>query len=255
MTRNSVSEIIFVEQFVTAHWHPSTRTHYESLGYVFSRNRAEFQVRPHELSVGSHVRVRVRCPLCSNERDAPFKSVFASGNSICKRCTDVRDLTGEQFGRLTVIRPTDRRSGKNLVWECQCVCGNTVYANSGLLSRDGMHCCNRGVCNARWNEGLSREQRFFHRGKPHYREWRTSVFERDGYACQACGDNKGGNLIAHHLDSWDQHIESRFDIANGGTLCDLCHKEFHDAYGYGGNTRAQYQEFIHFRTKNSVIGD
>lgn len=240
----TTSEILFVDEFVLVKWHPKIRAHYEALGYVYTGHLSDFLVRPSELSTGSHIRVRVRCPKCEDVRSVPFKDVCRSGNSICKWCIDVKDIVGQKFGSLTAIRPTDRRSGKNLVWLCRCDCGNEVYASSGLLGRPGKHCCNRGACNSRWNDNLSREQRIFHRGRSSYTEWRGAVFERDGFACQACGDDRGGNLEAHHLDSWDNHRNGRFDVSNGATLCKLCHKSFHDAYGYGNNTRDQYEQWI-----------
>lgn len=47
-----------------------------------------------------------------------------------------RDLTNRRFGRLTAVSPTDERIRKNVVWICQCDCGNqtrvpTSYLNSG----------------------------------------------------------------------------------------------------------------------------
>ncbi len=38
------------------------------------------------------------------------------------------DLTGEIFGRLLAIQPTDRRVDKKIVWEFLCDCGKTHYA-------------------------------------------------------------------------------------------------------------------------------
>lgn len=35
-----------------------------------------------------------------------------------------KDLTGQRFGRLIVLRPTEERKRKNIVYECQCDCGN-----------------------------------------------------------------------------------------------------------------------------------
>lgn len=38
------------------------------------------------------------------------------------------DITGQQFGELTVIKLSDIRGKNNtLLWECKCSCGNTVY--------------------------------------------------------------------------------------------------------------------------------
>jgi len=59
-----------------------------------------------------------------------------------------------------------------------------------------------------------------------YCYWRKSVFERDNYACQSCGE-KGVELNAHHIKKWSDYIELRTDVKNGITLCKKCHKELH----------------------------
>lgn len=56
-----------------------------------------------------------------------------------------------------------------------------------------------------------------------YKNWRRLVFERDGYTCVFCGDNKGGNLEADHIKPFALFAELRFDINNGRTLCHNCH--------------------------------
>jgi AP2 domain. len=38
----------------------------------------------------------------------------------------ISDLTGQVFGQLTALRPTDRRSNRSVIWECRCSCGNVV---------------------------------------------------------------------------------------------------------------------------------
>lgn len=57
--------------------------------------------------------------------------------------------------------------------------------------------------------------------------WRRRIFERDRYKCQKCGDDKGGNLRAHHIKTWANFPELRYELTNGITLCDSCHKWVH----------------------------
>ena len=79
--------------------------------------------------------------------------------------------------------------------------------------------------------------------------WRKAVFERDGYTCQKCGDNKGGNLQAHHIENFSTNTTMRFNVENGITLCQKCHdpvwkNSFHFVYGTHNNTREQVEEFL-----------
>jgi 5-methylcytosine-specific restriction endonuclease McrA len=60
-----------------------------------------------------------------------------------------------------------------------------------------------------------------------YREWRAAVFARDGYKCQDCGDSRGGNLRAHHIQPFAKYPEGRFNVTNGITLCHHCHELRH----------------------------
>lgn len=77
-----------------------------------------------------------------------------------------------------------------------------------------------------------------------YNEWRNAVYVRDNYICQCCGNNKGGNLNAHHLNGYAWCKDERLDVNNGITLCEECHKLFHSLYGRGNNTLEQFIEFI-----------
>ena len=76
-----------------------------------------------------------------------------------------------------------------------------------------------------------------------YAHWRIEVYRRDNYACQCCGDAKGGNLNAHHLDGYSWCNERRADVSNGVTLCDSCHKDFHYLYGNFDNREDQFKLF------------
>ena len=61
---------------------------------------------------------------------------------------------------------------------------------------------------------------------PEVKTWRLSVFARDNFTCVIC-NKVGGKLNAHHILSWENYPNRRFDINNGITMCYSCHKEFH----------------------------
>lgn len=84
-----------------------------------------------------------------------------------------------------------------------------------------------------------------------YRKWRTLVYERDNYTCQFCGV-RGGVLNADHIIPFAQIVEREgwvllYDINNGRTLCEDCHKT---TPTYGGRRKAWDEEFATVSNKN-----
>ena len=52
-----------------------------------------------------------------------------------------KDLTGQKFGKLTVIKPVGKNQKGNYLWECECACGNTsIVRSSNLLTGDTKSC-------------------------------------------------------------------------------------------------------------------
>ena len=82
----------------------------------------------------------------------------------------------------------------------------------------------RGTRHHNWKGGVTSEHSIA-RKSLHYRTWRDAVYRRDGWRCIICGDRH--NLVAHHIKSFSEHRELRFDIANGQTLCRSCHANHH----------------------------
>jgi len=75
-----------------------------------------------------------------------------------------------------------------------------------------------------WKGGVVKRSK--HVDNADYRNWRFSVFERDGFECKRCGC-VGGKLNAHHILKWSKYTTKRYDIDNGITLCESCHKQLH----------------------------
>lgn len=52
------------------------------------------------------------------------------------------NLTGQSFGRLTVIeKATKRCNGQSAMWICKCDCGNTIVVRSGDLRNGKTKSC------------------------------------------------------------------------------------------------------------------
>lgn len=53
-----------------------------------------------------------------------------------------KDLTGQRFGKLIALYPTDKRINNNyIVWRCKCDCGNEIEVASTYLLRGNTRSC------------------------------------------------------------------------------------------------------------------
>lgn len=86
-----------------------------------------------------------------------------------------------------------------------------------------------GANNPAWKGGTTPERQRLYKTY----EWRqlvAKVFERDGYACQRCGDKRnarGNRFHAHHIELWSDAPDRRTDPDNLVTLCRACHQWVH----------------------------
>lgn len=76
-----------------------------------------------------------------------------------------------------------------------------------------------------WKGGVTSVNKAI-RNSPDYRHWREMVFRRDCYTCQFCHKH-GIKLHAHHIKSFAEYPEFRFEVNNGVTLCESCHYKEH----------------------------
>lgn len=112
-----------------------------------------------------------------------------------------------------------------------------------------------GENNNKWNGGVTSDNEKIRKSLD-YINWRNSIFERDNYTCQCCGDDVGGNLQAHHIVNFSEFEDLRFDITNGICLCVNCHNpsiygSFHHTYGTFNNNAKQLDEYIKLKQLES----
>lgn len=163
---------------------------------------------------------------CGQKCRLEWIKVFTSGNTIPRK-----EFTCDNCGGL-FERLESQVNGKHHIY-CSRACqykGNSKH-HSG---EDSFH----------WNHNKPLEERITERKYEAYYEWRKKVYERDAYKCVKCGDDKGGNLHAHHIYNYAEHLELRTVLSNGITFCESCHSEFHLTYGFINNNRRQLDEFL-----------
>ncbi len=100
----------------------------------------------------------------------------------------------------------------------------------------------RGEKSHFWIDGRTPENKRVRRSVE-MKLWREAVFTRDNFICQKCKIS-GRHLHPHHIFNFSSHIDRRFDISNGITLCKECHERFHKIYGRFNNTLEQLEEFL-----------
>lgn len=86
-----------------------------------------------------------------------------------------------------------------------------------------------GKNNPAWKGGTTPERQRLYKSY----EWRKlvqSIFERDGFACQRCGDRRnspGNRFHGHHITPWSLAQNLRTNPDNLVTLCKSCHLWVH----------------------------
>lgn len=133
---------------------------------------------------------------------------------------------------------------KSKIVKCS-FCDKEVYKTPGSIKKFKRSFCSvkcsrsfyKGENSPAWRGGVTSERKK-QRDSKQYKEWRTLVFERDDYTCQSCkarnGKGKAVYLHAHHIKSFHNFPELRFELNNGVTLCIECHKETDN---YGGKAK------------------
>jgi hypothetical protein len=192
---------------------------------------------------------------CGNKDSKSLRAIFTG--SRCNDCLERRQWTFEEvkefyFNNQCELLENEYINNKQVL-KFICNCGNQSQKPFYAF----INCPKCGECGSKkptgenhpnWNPNLTEEERENKRKFYGYVQWRDEVYKRDNYTCQVCGDSRGGNLNAHHKDSYDWCVDRRLDIDNGVTLCEDCHLDFHMENGYGDNTEEQFIQWFNINT-------
>lgn len=150
----------------------------------------------------------------------------------CNRCSEETSEMDRMF--------KNTEKDYHLCWDCG-------YIEGRIGEKEFIRGC--GICLSGFKAVVKDGKAVIYRGKqapwemtnrdyrrtPKYRQWRIQVLKRDSHTCQHCGSlNK---LQAHHIKTFSTHESLRYEVSNGLTLCEKCHRTEHKKIKQGCDTR------------------
>jgi len=195
-------------------------------------------------SCGNIVKTRIQ-----QLRDGRTRSCRCITRDIADKKNE-KEYVGKRFGKLIItgIAKADSAGRARVYADCDCGTSGYEVALEHLKREKKTVSCGcyqkemtSGENHWKYNPELTDEERYAHRDTYEDKRWRKEVYIRDNYECVICGSNKG--LNAHHLASYRDNPDVRYEISNGVTLCETHHRLFHQKYNFGNNTSDQFNKF------------
>jgi 5-methylcytosine-specific restriction endonuclease McrA len=163
-------------------------------------------------------------------KSSAFKNVIKH----CKECgtllqlNNSRDVERKNYcGHSCRGKVNGRNSNMNLLW----IKNNTPEVNAKKAHYGKNH--------PKWITDRSKVKS---RARPEMNSWRNFIFNSDKFTCKHCGVI-GGKLHAHHKAPYSLFFKLRWELNNGITLCESCHKQLHKTAVelFGGLTSKKYR--------------
>lgn len=121
---------------------------------------------------------------------------------------NMKDLTGQKFGRLTAIEDSGKRVGSSVRWLCRCDCGNLVIVSSNALRTGNTKSC--GCLQREWATEYGRNSRINLTGQRFGRLTvvRDSGERRRSFVAWLCKCDCGNSVIVGSNHLKDGHSRS-----------------------------------------------
>ncbi len=132
---------------------------------------------------------------------------------------NAKDITGQRFGRLVALNPTEERRDRKIVWRCLCDCGNICYL-TGKSLRSG----NTKSCGCLQKEKAARAQ-FIHgysmsgQKKSGYYVWKGMIRRCENPNCPQYKDYGGrGISVCERWHKFENFYADMGDKPEGLTI-------------------------------------
>lgn len=177
-----------------------------------------------------------KCPICNREF-----YVCAGSYSIRKYCSYVCRNKAQENHIILICKTCGeeyKTYHSHIKWRGSSYCSK--------ICQDIAATKRTGELSPKWKGGRTSESRRI-RASAQWDKWRDEVFKRDDYTCQICGarNSKDNDIIIelhpHHIKSFAEYPDLRFETENGQTLCSTCHYKLHGNLNKGHKRRIKYK--------------
>jgi hypothetical protein len=173
------------------------------------------------------------CPICKKEFYVCLGSIKL--RKYCSRECHNKSQENHPILKCKVCGKDYRTYYSHIKWRGSNYCSKKCHNEGSSLFQTGEN-------SAYWKGGISFENGRI-RKAIEWKTWRKIVFERDNYTCQICGirssKKEWAEIHPHHIKSFSEYPDSRFDINNGLTLCKSCHHKLHGNLSKGKKINAK----------------
>lgn len=163
-------------------------------------------------------RVEFKCLTCKTTFETSVRSYKNAKKTGCPNCKK--------------IMTSKTHKGKVIREETRALIGEKASQRAGSLKGQF------GSNHPRYKGGYARD--FQNPSSLDY-VWKNAIKKLYKNTCVLTGVKT--NLVCHHLESWNNCPERRYDISNGVLIAKIVHNQFHTEYHFGNNTETQFAEF------------
>jgi 5-methylcytosine-specific restriction endonuclease McrA len=174
--------------------------------------------------IGRRKQATMNCAYCgikfeyrASVEDKKYCSRKCMQASAHREAENTCEICGQLF-KAPAHRPDQKRCSP----ECYYKTREGVIVSPETLFKKGQYA---GEKNKNWKGGITPLNKLV-RSSGECLTWRRDVFKRDQWKCQKC-DKGGRGMVAHHIKTFAEYPDLRFDVENGVTLCTPCHVSIH----------------------------
>jgi len=160
------------------------------------------------------------------KRSTPWNKGLVGVQVSTRKGKKLKPLTDEHKVKISEkmksgVEHNGWKGGKPTCGECGILLSN--YSNKKCV----LHSIRRGEEHPSWIKDrtklavLSNGEEY--RNSPMSREWSMTVKNRDHWKCLINNKDCEGKVVAHHILSWKDYQELRYEVNNGITLCHFHH--------------------------------